>query len=165
MALASRLDNHNQSLFNVMLPRASRLAGAAAMRRYQQQALRGGLALAAGLGLVALLAQPAIVLLYGARYTEAAPIFLALLGVVVFDLATSALFLIALPLRQPRVLALADWLRVGVLGAAGWALIPLYGVFGAVGARFLARVTGTVVTLWTLRRALGRLPAEENSEF
>lgn len=165
LALASRLDTLNQSLFTVLMPRASRLAGATAMRRYQQQALRGGLLLAGGLGLVALLAQPAIVLLYGARYTEAAPIFLALLGVVLFDLATSALFLIAWPLGQPRVLALADWLRVGVLGAAGWALIPIYGAFGAVGARFLARLTGTVATLWTLRRALGRLPADPSSEF
>ncbi|HUP28358.1 MAG TPA: hypothetical protein VM409_07975, partial [Chloroflexia bacterium] len=67
---------------------------------------------------------------------------------------TSSLFLVAFPLDRPRVLALADWLRVGVLGLTGCLLIPMYAGFGAVIARLLARVTGTAGALIALRRAV-----------
>ncbi len=83
-------------------------------------------------------------------------LFLLLLGVVLFDLATSSLFLLAFPLNKPRLLAATDWLRVGVLGLVGWLLIPRYGAFGAVMSRLLARVTGTAVALVGLRRAMGQ---------
>lgn len=156
LTLAMRLDVLNQSLFTVMMPRASRLSGQAAMRTYLRRVLAGSLALAAALAVVALLAQPVIGLLYGERYTAAAPLFMALLVVVLFDLVTSSLFLIAFPLDKPRILAFADWLRVLVLGLTGWLLIPIYGGFGAVLARLFARVSGTTVALSALRRALER---------
>jgi O-antigen/teichoic acid export membrane protein len=126
-----RLDTLNQSLITVLMPRASRLAGATAVRGYTRQVLRGALILAVGLGGAAFLAQPLIVLLYGARYTGAGGLFLALLAVVLFDLVTSSLFLVAFPLNRPRVLAASDWLRVAVLGGVGWLLIPGSGGFGA----------------------------------
>ncbi len=154
LTLAMRLDVLNQSLFTVMMPRASRLRGRVEIRRYLRRVLTGSLVLAGALALAALVAQPAIALLYGERYTEAAPLFMALLPIVLFDLVTSSLFLIAFPLDRPRVLAFADWLRVGVLGLAGWLLIPVYAGFGAVIARLLARVTGTGVALFALRKAL-----------
>ncbi|MDQ3930268.1 MAG: oligosaccharide flippase family protein, partial [Chloroflexota bacterium] len=153
LTLAMRLDVLNQSLFTVMMPRASRLRGAGEIRAYSRRVLAGSLLLAVLLGLVALVAQPLIALLYGERYMASAGIFLALMVVVLFDLATSSLFLVAFPLNKPRVLALADWLRVGVLGVAGWLLIPVYAAFGAVAARFLARVVGTIAALAALRRA------------
>jgi O-antigen/teichoic acid export membrane protein len=154
LTLAMRLDVLNQSLFTVMMPRASRLRGREEIKGYLRRVLGGSLALAGLLGVAALAAQPAIGLLYGERYTEAAQLFMALLLVVLFDLVTSSLFLVAFPLDKPRVLAFADWLRVGVLGTAGWLLIPIYGGFGAVVARLLARVTGTGVALLALRRAV-----------
>ena len=154
LTLAMRLDVLNQSLFTVMMPRASRLRGREEIRGYLRRVLGGSLALAGLLGMSALVAQPAIGLLYGERYTQAAPLFMALLLVVLFDLVTSSLFLVAFPLDKPRVLAFADWLRVGVLGISGWLLIPIYGGFGAVVARLLARVTGTGVALLGLRRAI-----------
>ena len=160
LTLAGRLDTLNQSLLTVLLPRASRLQGAGAMRRYSRRVLAGTLLLAGLLGLFALLAQPAITLLYGERYTAAAGLFLALLGIVLFDLVTSSLILLAFPLNRPRVLAAAEWLRVGVLGVAGGLLIPDFGGFGAAIARFLSRVGGTAWTLYAVRRALKADPED-----
>ncbi len=165
LALASRLDTLNQSLYTVMMPRASRLRGAAEMRRYLRHVTWGSAALAGMLGLAAIIAQPLIVVLYGERYIASAGLFLALMVVVLFDLATSSLFLVAFPLNRPRLLALADWLRVGVLGLAGWLLIPRYGGYGAVMARLLARVTGTTVTLWALRRAISSTAEEQQTGY
>jgi O-antigen/teichoic acid export membrane protein len=154
LTLALRLDTLNQSLFTVLMPRASRLAGAAAIRQYSRRVLAGTLALAAGLGVVALAAVLLLPLLYGDQYRDSAGLFAALTGIVLFDLVTASLFLLAFPLNRPQVLALAEWLRLAVLGIAGWLLIPLYGAYGAVGARFLSRTLGTTYTLWALRRAL-----------
>jgi O-antigen/teichoic acid export membrane protein len=154
LALASRLDTLNQSLFTIMMPRASRLEGRANMRQYWKRVAGGSLALAGALAVAAVVAQPVIVLLYGDRYVASAGLFFALLGVVLFDLATSSLFLLVFPLNRPRLLAAADWLRVLVLGTAGWLLIPLYGAFGAVAARFLARVIGSTLVLLNLRRSI-----------
>jgi O-antigen/teichoic acid export membrane protein len=154
LALASRLDTLNQSLFTIMMPRASRLEGSLKIKTYWRQVALGSLGLAGALGIAALVAQPLIILLYGERYTASADLFFALLVVVLFDLATSSLFLLVFPLNKPRLLAAADWLRVVVLGVSGWALIPIYGALGAVAARFLARVIGTALTLLGLRRAM-----------
>jgi O-antigen/teichoic acid export membrane protein len=156
LGLASRLDTLNQSLFTVMMPRASRLEGARSIRGYWRQVAFGSLGLACALGLAALVAQPAIVLLYGERYKASAGLFFALLVVVLFDLATSSLFLLVFPLNKPHLLAAADWLRVVVLAVSGWLLIPVYGAFGAVIARFLARITGTALALLGLRQAIRR---------
>jgi O-antigen/teichoic acid export membrane protein len=164
LALASRLDTLNQSVFTIMMPRASRLEGARSIRGYWRQVTLGSLGLAGLLAVAALLAQPAIVWLYGERYTASAGIFFTLLVVVLFDLATSSLFLLVFPLNKPRMLAAADWLRVAVLGVSGWLLIPMYGAYGAVAARFLARVTGTALALLGLRRAMERSEELENGD-
>ena len=155
LALALRLDTLNQSLLTVMLPRASRLQGSTAIEGYARRVFGGTLLMALGLALLALAAQPLIVLFYGEGYVEAAGLFLALAAVALFDLVTSSLFLLALPLNRPRVLAASYWLQVGVLGVAGWLLIPLLAGYGAAAARFLARVVGALYTFGALRRAVG----------
>jgi O-antigen/teichoic acid export membrane protein len=156
LALAMRLDVLNQSIFMVMMPRASQLSGQAEMKGYLRNVLRGTWRVAAVLGVAVILAQPVIGLLYGEEYAAVAPLFLALLVVVLFDLVTSPLLLVAFPLNKPRVLAITDWLRVVVLGVAGAILIPVYGGFGAAAARLLARVTGTGVALMVLRGEVDR---------
>jgi O-antigen/teichoic acid export membrane protein len=155
LALALRLDSLNQSLLLVMLPRASRLRDPVQIGRYRGQVWRGSLVLAGVLGLVALAAQPLILLLYGENYRASAGLFLALMLVVLFDLVTSSLMLVAFPLEKPRVLAAADWLRVAVLAVAGWLLIPRLGGYGAVIARGASRVVGTAYALHALRSDQG----------
>jgi O-antigen/teichoic acid export membrane protein len=160
LALASRLDSVNQSLFTVLMPRASRVEGAAGLHKYWRQVGFFSLVLAAALGVAAVVIQPAIVFLYGERYVASAGLFFALMVVVLFDLATSSLFLLVFPLNKPKLLAAADWLRVAVMAIFGSALIPLYGALGAVIARLLARVTGTALALRGLRQAIASLGRE-----
>lgn len=164
LTLALRLDIVNQSLITVMLPKAGRLKSREEVRHYTRRTLLISLALALFLGGVVLVAQPVITFLYGERYTASAGLFMALTVVVLFDLITSSLFLLALPLNRPRVLAVGDWLRVGIMGTSAWLLIPVYGGYGAVAARFLARVLGAVYTLLALRgsgRDKGRATEDE----
>lgn len=163
LALALRLDVLNQSIFMVMMPRASQLSGQAEMKGYLRNVLGGTWRVAAVLGVAVVAAQSVIGLLYGEEFAAVAPLFLALLLVVLFDLVTSSLLLVAFPLEKPRVLAVTDWLRVAVLGVAGWILIPLFGGFGAAGARLLARVTGTGVALTLLRGAVNKTDASERA--
>lgn len=153
LALALRLDTLNQSLLTVLLPRASKLRSADETRYYTRRVGLGSLGLAVGLGVVALLAQPFIVLFYGDRYLLSAGLFLALLPIVLFDLITSSLFLVALPMNRPRVLAVADWLRVASLGLLGWLLIPGLAGYGAAIARSISRVAGAAYTFAALRGA------------
>ncbi len=84
LALASRVDTLNQSLFTVMMPRASRLQGSISIKRYWRQVALGSAGLACALGVGALVAQPLILLLYGERYADSVGLFLLLLGVVLF---------------------------------------------------------------------------------
>ncbi|HYP40424.1 MAG TPA: oligosaccharide flippase family protein, partial [Chloroflexia bacterium] len=77
LTLAMRLDVLNQSLFTVMMPRASRLQGASEIRAYSRRVLAGSLLLALLLGVVALAAQPLIALVYGEQYSATAGLFLA----------------------------------------------------------------------------------------
>lgn len=156
LALAMRLDVLNQSIFMVMMPRASQLSGRAEMKQYLATVLGGTWRVAVVLGIAVVAAQPVIGLLYGTEYAAVAPLFLALLVVVLFDLITSSLLLLAFPLEKPRVLAITDWVRVAVLGIAGWVLIPMFGGFGAAGARLMARVTGTTLALTALRGAVDK---------
>ena len=158
VALAMRLDALNQSLILVMLPRANRLQGREEIRGYSRRVLGGSLLLAGLLVGAIFLAQPLIELLYGESYRAAAGLFMVLLCVVLFDLVTSSVFLVALPLEKPRVLAVAEWLRVGTILAAGWLLIPLYAGLGAALARLLSRVSGAAYTFLALRGAMKDVP-------
>jgi O-antigen/teichoic acid export membrane protein len=102
---------------------------------------------------VALLAQPFIALFYGDRYLPSAGLFLALLPIVLFDLITSSLFLVALPMNRPKVLAVSDWLRVASLGVTCWLIIPGLAGYGAAIARSISRVVGAAYTFVALRGA------------
>lgn len=158
LTLAMRLDLVNQSLYMVMMPRASRLQGRDQMRRYVRSVIAISGILACGLGVVALLAQPLIVLMYGERYAESARLFLVLLLAVLLELVTGSVFLVAFPLNKPRTLAVADWLRVTVLLGCSWLLVPSLGGVGAAIARLLSRATGTTVVVRSFWRDVQALP-------
>jgi hypothetical protein len=83
-----------------------------------------------------------------------------LLAVVLFDLATSSLFLLALPLEKPRVLAGAEWLRVAAIIVAGVLLIPSLGGWGAAMSRLLSRIAGAAYTFIGLRGAMKAAPPD-----
>jgi O-antigen/teichoic acid export membrane protein len=157
--LAAKADIVNSSLYTVLLPAASSLHGAGAVRRY----LRQGLLRSAAIGLVLLvavpLAGPFITTFYGAEYAPAIGLFRLLLLVVIFDVFTTPLTLLAYHFERPRLIAGADALRVGTLALVGTLLIPrnsaLGGATGAIIAKFCAKVAGAALVVMMLVRGRG----------
>jgi O-antigen/teichoic acid export membrane protein len=111
--------------------------------------LRGGLI---GIGLLLLIpvSEPLIVLVYGAEFVAAVTFFQLLLGVMIFDVLLTPFLLLPLAYRQPRLLAAADALRAITLVLVAVGLIPIYGAFGAILARFVARLAGAALVLGAL---------------
>jgi O-antigen/teichoic acid export membrane protein len=103
-----------------------------------------------------LLIGPLIDIFYGTAYHPAARLYQLLLVVVISDLFTTPIVLLAYHHQRPQLLAGADLLRVGAMLAVGTILIPaagpLGGVTGAVVARLAAKVAGVLLVLMRLPR-------------
>ncbi|HEX8967024.1 MAG TPA: oligosaccharide flippase family protein, partial [Chloroflexota bacterium] len=138
--LASKADVVNHSLYTVLLPGVARLDTAATLRGYMRRGLIRSGAIAVGLVLLIPLAEPFIILVYGAEFAQAVVFFRLLIAVVIFDVMLTPVLLLPLAFRQPRLLAAADAVRALTLVGVGLGLIPAYGAFGAIIARFVARV-------------------------
>lgn len=150
--LATKADVVNSSLYTVLLPAASSLNGAGAVRRYARQSLlRSTL-----IGLALLPAMPLsgflIPFCYGPAYAPAITLFRGLLGVVIFDAFTTPLLLLSYHFNRPKLLAAAEVLRAGMLLLAGAALIPATGAPGAIVAKLAAKLAGAGLTLAALTR-------------
>jgi hypothetical protein len=70
--------------------------------------------------------------------------------IVIFDLLTMPLILLAFPMQQPRALALSDIMRVVTLLIGLTWLVPVGGLIGAVIAKFLSRLAGAAVVLFVV---------------
>jgi O-antigen/teichoic acid export membrane protein len=154
--LAAKADIVNVGLYTVLLPAAAALSGSGAVRQYMRRGLlRSGL-IALALLPTGLLIGPFIDIFYGTAYHPAARLYQLLLVVVIFDLFTTPIVLLAYHHQRPQLLAGADLLRVGAMLTVGTILIPvagpLGGVTGAVIARLAAKVTGVLLVLLRLPR-------------
>jgi O-antigen/teichoic acid export membrane protein len=160
--LAAKADIVNGGLYTVLLPAAAALVGPGAVRRYLRRGLLRSGAIALALAPTALLIGPFVDLFYGTAYHPAARLYQLLLAVVVFDLFTTPVVLLAYHHGRPQLLAGADLLRVGVLVLVGALLIPaagpLGGVTGAVVARLVAKVAGVLLIVLCLPRGDGTAP-------
>lgn len=153
--LASKADVVNQSLRVVLLPAAAALGTVGNLRAYVVRGLRRSGLISLALLLLIPLAGPLITTLYGPEYFAAAPLFRALLLVVIFDVMTAPLLLLAFPLNRPKLIAAADALRAVTLALIAVALIPSMGAWGAVLAKLVAKVAGAALivgALWLSRR-------------
>ncbi len=155
--LATKADLVNTSLYTVLLPGVTRLDERAKIAAYLRRGVvRGGL-IALGLLVLIPLAEPLITLVYGAEYATAVTFFRLLLGVMILDTLLTPFLLLPLAYRQPKLLAAADGLRAVTLVLVAIGFIPIYGAFGAILARFAARMAGAVLVLgvlWLGRPAL-----------
>jgi O-antigen/teichoic acid export membrane protein len=155
--LATKADLVNTSLYTVLLPGVTRLDERAKIAAYLRRGVvRGGL-IALGLLVLIPLAEPLITLVYGAEYATAVTFFRLLLGVMILDTLLTPFLLLPLAYRQPKLLAAADGLRAVTLVLVAIGFIPIYGAFGAILARFAARVAGAGLVLgalWLARPAL-----------
>jgi O-antigen/teichoic acid export membrane protein len=91
-------------------------------------------------------------LLYGAEFSAAAPLFRLFLAVVALEIFVTPWTLLAFPLERPQWLAGTELVRVIVLAAGASALIPLWGPAGAIAAKFAARAAGAAALLVVLAR-------------
>jgi O-antigen/teichoic acid export membrane protein len=160
--LVTKADLVNTSLYTVLLPGVATLDERGKITSYLRRGLlRGGLV---GLGLLLLIpvAEPLIVLVYGAEFGPAAVFFRLLVGVMVFDVLLTPFLLLPLAYRRPKLLAAADALRAVTLIVVALGLIPVYGAIGAILARFAARVAGALLVLLALW--LGRPPLQVQHE-
>ena len=148
--LANKVDVVNQSLHAVTLPAAASVFQADALWSYVCRSLSRSAVISVVLLPLFWLAAPFIGLFYGISYLPAASTFGLLLGVVLFDILTAPLLLLAFPFNEPRLLAAADSVRVVVLVAVSAWLIPVYGVNGAALARLSARFIGAALVLAVL---------------
>ena len=145
--LATKADVVNQSLYTVLLPSVGSLDVRSRLRAYLRRGLVRSLAICAGLLVLIPLSQPLITFFYGADFAPAATYFQLLLGVMMFDVLLTPALLLPLAFRQPKLLAAADAARAVTLVPVGLALIPMYGPFGAIAARFAAHLGGAALVL------------------
>jgi O-antigen/teichoic acid export membrane protein len=150
VSLASKVNVLNHSLHAALLPFASSLKSRDAVTTY----LRRGMVRSGVIGLLLLLAaplaRPLIPFIFGSGYTSSVTLFLALLGVAVFDLFAAPILLLAFSADQPKLIAAADALRVIVLVTAAVALVPTIGAFGLVLAKLSASIAGFALTVIVL---------------
>lgn len=163
--LAFKADILNQTLHTVLLPTVAGLRSAAAYRPYLRASLARCLGLALLLAVLAPLARPLVLAVYGPAYAPAIPVLYALLGVVLFDLLTMPFLLLAFPLDMPHLIAAADAVRVVTFVLLGAALIPIWGLYGAVAAKLAAKVAGALLLGGAVvqRLARPRRPAQAPS--
>ncbi|HEX5416394.1 MAG TPA: oligosaccharide flippase family protein [Chloroflexota bacterium] len=157
--LATKVDIVNSSLYTVLLPTVSSLAGPGAVRRYIRRGVLRSALIAVALLPLLVLVGPFVTVFYGSAYQGAIPLFQKLLGVVILDVVATPLILLAYHYNRPRLLAGADALRAGTLALTGVALIPSLGPNGAVAGKFVARLVGASVTVGLLARQPPARPA------
>lgn len=143
--LAFKADVVNQSLYTTLLPAASGLSGRAAIKLYLRRSLLRSGVIGLGLLLLIPLARPFILTFYGLDYAPAVPLFQILMGMVLFDVFTVPVILLAFPLNQPKLLAAADGLRAAVVVWGGLLLIPVWGPTGAAVGKIAAKAMGFVL--------------------
>ena len=158
--LASKADVVNHSLYTVLLPGVASLDRREGLRSYTRRGLLRGGAIALGLLVLIPLAEPFIVLVYGAEFKQAIEFFRLLIGVMIFDVLLTPFLLLPLAYRRARLLAAADGVRAVTLVLVAIGLIPIYGAFGAIVARLAARVAGAVLVLASLYLARQALEIE-----
>lgn len=150
--LTGKVDVVNSSLYTVLLPAASALKGEMALRHYVREGLRRSALISLTLLPILILSQPFISILYGNAFEPALSLFRIMLGLVLIDLFAWPLLLLAYPYNEPKLLAEADALRTVIMVGVAVALIPIYGPIGAVVAKFLAKISGALFTLVSIRR-------------
>jgi O-antigen/teichoic acid export membrane protein len=154
--LASRLDLVNQTRFLLLLPRVAKLRPGAELDRFARGSIARSLLLSLPYLLVVPLAGPFVATVYGPSYADSVPLLIGLLTVLLVDIFTQPLFLLAYPLDAPDALAWSNGVRVLVLLAAGVLLIPVFGPMGAVAAKLTSRLAGAGFAYVIFSRRTGR---------
>ncbi len=153
--LAAKLEFLNHSQHTVLVPEAANLRGTGAMLAYARQRLQRSLLIALAFLPLLWLIDPFVRLLYGEQFAAAIPLFRWLLLIVLFDFVTLPLTLLFLPLNRPGFLAAADLFQASIFLVCAFWFIPTLGPMGAILAKGIAKLCGSIaalVVLTTLHR-------------
>lgn len=148
----------NQTLHLVLLPVASALSTRESYVSYARRSLSRSLVVAVPLVLVLPLARPFILAVYGGDYAASVNVFYFLMVAVIFDLLTTPILLLAFPMNMPRLIAVSDGVRAGVLLLTGTLFISILGMHGAALAKIVAKVAGALVVAAAIAVRLRTLP-------
>lgn len=129
-----------QAMVTTLLPTVSRFRSAAEMRGFLLGATRAALPLAALPLLAWFLAEPALGLVFGARYGPAAGVFVTLFAASIMTLLSAPLMLTLLSVGEARILGLGTLLQLGLRIGIAALLVPLGGAVGMAGADVLSRL-------------------------
>ncbi|MGI6103534.1 MAG: oligosaccharide flippase family protein [Patescibacteria group bacterium] len=151
------------ALTTALLPRVATL-GLAEIPAYIRRVLYYAPAVVVGAVPLIALVHLLVPLIFGARYQEAVFLFDILLAGQVISLVVNPLSLILFRLEKPSVFTALNALQLIVVGAAGWMLIPRFGVAGAAMSAILSQVVGAVVTGSYLSFALARIARARSAE-
>ena len=159
------IDHLSTALITVQLPAVNRLQGRAAFAAYLKRSTRLCVLVALGLSVIAFMAEPLVLLVYGAAFAGTVKVFHILLWGYLATLVTLPATLFLLGMNQPRLYTL-----LAIVGLVAWLssaplLIPDMGSAGAAWATLAARVATAVMAVILVWRCLRNdLSGQENSE-
>jgi O-antigen/teichoic acid export membrane protein len=154
--LSMRLNLISEIRFTILMPKASALRTRKEIREYAQRNLAWSLIVSVLLALGLPFAAPFIVTFYGNEYAGSISLLVVLVAAVVVDLVNAPLALLAFPFNTPKMLAVADVVRVIALIVVAAALIPTLGAMGAALAKLSAKAIGAMFTFAALWRIWSR---------
>jgi O-antigen/teichoic acid export membrane protein len=140
LSLAFKADIINQTLHTVLLPSVSSLSTRAEYVAYVRGSLSRSVILGLALVLALPLARPFILTIYGSAFAPSVNVFYLLMAVVLVDLLTTPILLLAFPLNMPRLIAMSGGVGLAVLLGTAVFSIPNWGMYGAVAAKLAGKV-------------------------
>jgi O-antigen/teichoic acid export membrane protein len=160
MKIAGVVSVATYSYFTALVPEFSMLATPEAVIARRRGTFGIALLMVAGIGILALIADPIILVLFGEQYAAAS----ALLRVVCIGLALNVIghpfSAVLFSQNRPQVFPVGSTIAILVFGVANAVLIPAMGVMGAAVAFVLHAVALLTVTLvyyrlWRKERGIG----------
>lgn len=149
----------NQTLHLVLLPQVSRLQQRPRLIAYLRQTMPRSVLLVGAMALLLPLARPAILGLYGYSYAPSVGLFYGLMSVLLLDLLTLPALLVAYPLNLPRLIVASESVGLLLLALGAWWAVPLWGPYGAIGAKLAAKALSVLLLALAIGHRLNRLDA------
>ena len=152
MKIAGVVSVTTYSYFSALLPEFSGITSVRILSERRRKSFPIVLMFVAAIGVLFLIADPLILMLFGEPYAGAA----SLLQVVCLGLALNVLghplSAVLFSQNRPEVFPVSSTVSIGVFAAANLLLIPVLGVMGAAVAFVLHSVALFIVTLFYYRR-------------
>lgn len=133
------------TMTTILLPKIAGISQKEQLRKYAKKAVKVTLPILFPLGLLVVIAKPAILFIYGAQYLPSAVIFQILISSFSLAIIANPIGLVIYSLNKPEIAAYVNVLQLILVFLGNILVIPLYGAIGAAGVTFLVKLLGTVL--------------------